>query len=120
MIAEHLEPKAAAGCQGPRDEAEWTSMNESERRRPRVVELKKIRKEDIAGGICIWRDCGADYSGDPPEGWVFLRVGRPDPVQKAVHTLVDAALCPEHAAELERNLKQPVDPALLSDPEGRA
>jgi hypothetical protein len=66
------------------------------------------------------RDSGADYSGDPPEGWVFLRVGRPDPVQKAVHTLVEAALCAEHAAELELNLEQPVDPALLSDPEGRA
>jgi hypothetical protein len=91
-----------------------------ERRRPRVVEQKNIRKEDIAGVMCIWRDCGAVYSGDPPAGWLFLRVGRPDLVRREVHELVDASLCPEHAVELMLNLKQFVDPALLSDPEGRA
>jgi hypothetical protein len=79
-----------------------------------------VRAVDGEMGSLIGSPLRARALSPPGPGWLFLRVGRPDPVRKEVHELVDAALCPEHAAELERNLKQPVDPALLSDPEGRA
>jgi hypothetical protein len=93
--------------------------------------LKRIRLDEIKikGATCIWDGCSARFEGDQPPGWIWL-LGYSSPrplldltrfLTRSGHTMVDSALCPEHAAALRRLLKWLVDPALLDpDPKGAA
>ncbi len=85
-------------------------------RNPKVFrqEKKLIKLEDMPGSICAWAGCDATFKGPMPEDWRWLLVywrSRPAITTKLVkiansrHCDRDAVLCPEHARELESQLK---------------
>jgi hypothetical protein len=79
---------------------------------PKGIESGTIRLGKVSAHECAWDGCTATFDGDKaPEGWAWLilyRSGRPhlnflDIPSKDV--LRDAALCPTHARQLERRVK---------------
>lgn len=61
--------------------------------------------------VCAWAGCRSNFAGNLPEGWVWLLTyyrAEPNTVFDYVREryIRDAALCPEHAAALEQQLKR--------------
>ena len=87
-------------------------MNRHGRRRAKVFERKTVPLTDISGSLCAWDRCEATYSGDMPNGWIYLMTywsKQPEqtflkiPPQDVSR---DGVLCPEHARALESQLKE--------------
>ncbi|HTO84284.1 MAG TPA: hypothetical protein VMQ73_18815 [Methylomirabilota bacterium] len=59
--------------------------------------------------ICAWRGCTATFQGDMPLGWwTMLAFWSAEPIadlRSVANWKRDAVLCPEHARELDGQLK---------------
>lgn len=76
-------------------------------------ESDEMTKQEIRsmGGMCAWEDCDETYDGNMPNGWRRLLVFWSQGIILDVREIPqdtwdrDGVLCPEHARELESQLK---------------
>ena len=85
----------------------------TKRRNPTIATVKEIPAKDVVGSRCAWDGCGAYFEGLMPPDWRWMLLyWQPHP---AAHDTVgkiamsqfcdrDAALCPEHAQEIDDQL----------------
>jgi hypothetical protein len=79
----------------------------------KITEAVRVKVGDLPARICAWRGCTNSCKGETPAGWVNLSTwwSWPEPdatIAEAASSPFckrDAVLCPQHAAELERLLK---------------
>lgn len=79
-----------------------------------MVETSNIKVGVIGGSECAWQGCTNRFEGEMPDLWLNLLTWwspwpKPDAtiaeVASSPYCKRDAVLCPQHAAELERLLK---------------
>lgn len=80
----------------------------------KAVETSNIKVGLIGGSECAWQGCTNRFEGEMPDLWLYLLTWWSpwaEPcvtivdVASSAHCKRDTVLCPQHAAELERLLK---------------
>jgi hypothetical protein len=89
-------------------------MANRHQRRAMKAEMRTMDPSELTGRLCAWAECGARFEGEMPTDWRWLIMYwlPTADIRQLTKNLEagrdidrDACLCPEHARELDNQLK---------------